>query len=129
MPYYIDWALDENKEHSALLINDNYEIVEEVLLFLNHIQVKGLSENTVETYCRSLKEYYNWLEKVELEFNEVKRRNFIGFIKFLKESGERSRSASTINKYIAAVSSFYDYLEKIGGYILEHPTHRSEGVV
>lgn len=126
MPYYIDWALDENKEHSALLINDNYEIVEEVLLFLNHIQVKGLSENTVETYCRSLKEYYNWLEKVELEFNEVKRRNFIGFIKFLKESGERSRSASTINKYIAAVSSFYDYLEKIGGYILEHPTHSKD---
>lgn len=41
---------------SVVLVDDKFQIVEEVALFLNHLEKRGRSINTIEYYCCDLKE-------------------------------------------------------------------------
>ncbi|WP_090869312.1 site-specific integrase [Oceanobacillus limi] len=54
---------------------------------LHYLESKGRALNTIESYCRDLKVYFNWLSKKELKFYEVNKRSMISFIDF-KKSGE-----------------------------------------
>lgn len=116
-------TIREDGSQSVVLVDDNYQIVEEVALFLNYLEKRGRSINTIENYCRDLKEYYTWLSKEELKFFEVSRRIMISWIDFINiEAGnKREKSARTVNRYIATIASFYNYFESIGGYLEENP--------
>lgn len=128
MSYLIKRTLDETGGKSVLLVNGEMEIVEEVALFLNHLDSKGYSKNTIETYCRNLKQYYDWMEKSEIRFLEVTKRNIVDFVSYLNRSGKQTRSPKTINNYLAVVSSFYDYLEIIQSNINSNPiTAKNDG--
>lgn len=109
MNYFVEVVTEKNNQKFALLLNEKYEIVEEVLLFLNHLKIKKMAYNTIESYCRCLKSYYNWLSISNLNYEDVDKRNIIDFIRFLDEEKNKPKAANTINKYLAAVSSFYDY--------------------
>ncbi|MBS3678693.1 tyrosine-type recombinase/integrase [Ornithinibacillus massiliensis] len=122
--YTIGRTMKDNGQQSVVLVDEELNIVEEVALFLQYLEGKGLAFNTIESYCRSLKEYFKWLSKKDLKFYEVNKRSIISFIEFIKseEVGKKEeKSAKTINKYLAAVASFYKYYEAVGGFIDDNP--------
>src|SRR5690625_815017 len=117
--YLIEKTLRSDRTESVVLVDANYQIIEPVVLFLEYLEKKGNALNTIESYCRGLKEYFTWLKKEELEFYEVTRRDMFSWIDFIEyEAGRKeAKSARTINKYLAIIGSFYDYFEGMGGYI------------
>ncbi|KPH71794.1 MULTISPECIES: tyrosine-type recombinase/integrase [Bacillaceae] len=122
--YSVEKTIRENGQHSVVLVDEDLIIVEEVALFLQYLEGKGMALNTIESYCRSLKEYFTWLSREELRFYEVNKRSMISFIDFIKSEDvgrKEEKSARTINKYLATVASFYQYFEGVGGYIDDNP--------
>lgn len=81
--FLVEKTMRDDGSQSVVLVDDKYKIVEEVALFLNHLEKRGRSINTIENYCRDLKEYYTWLSKEELKFFEVSRRIMISWIEFI----------------------------------------------
>lgn len=60
MDFYVEKVIKYDGTTSFVLVDRNYKIVEEVALFLNYLEMKGMSINTIEGYCRDLKIYlYN----------------------------------------------------------------------
>lgn len=121
--FLVEKTMRDDGSQSVVLVDDKYKIVEEVALFLNHLEKRGRSINTIENYCRDLKEYYTWLSKEELKFFEVSRRIMISWIEFINTEvgNKKEKSARTVNRYIATIASFYNYFESIGGYLEENP--------
>lgn len=122
MEYFIEKTLNNEGRWSVILVNSKYEIVEEVALFLNYLEIKQLSINTINNYCQDLKVLFNWLEERNMNFYEVKKRDIISLITFIQDFGKNKvKSPTTINRYLASYTSFYRYYEGIGGHIMENP--------
>lgn len=121
--YYVEKTLRENGEQSVVLVDEKYKIVEEVAVFLHYLEMRGRSLNTIENYCRDLKEFYNWLSRENLKFYEVNRRLMISWIDYIHSQvgDKQEKSGATVNRYLATVASFYKYYEGVGGYIEENP--------
>nr|WP_277753195.1 site-specific tyrosine recombinase XerD [Metabacillus mangrovi] len=69
---------------------------------------RGLSQNTVVSYERDLKNYIRFLQEQELDsLNKVSRANIIQFLKMLKDS---SKSSKTIARHVASVRAFHQFL-------------------
>lgn len=121
--FLVEKTIREDGSQSVVLVDDKYQIVEEVALFLNYLEKRGRSINTIENYCRDMKEYYTWLSKEGLKFFEVNRRIMISWIDFINTEvgNKREKSARTVNRYIATIASFYNYFESIGGHLEENP--------
>src|SRR5699024_8992957 len=92
-------------------------------LFLNYLEMKGMSINTIEGYCRDLRIYYMWLNEKNINFYEVTSRMLISWIDFIKGEtrNKKKKSARTINRQIATISSYYSYFESMGEYIKDNP--------
>src|SRR5699024_5224152 len=121
--FLVEKTMRDDGSQSVVLVDDKYQIVEEVALFLNYLEKRGRSVNTIENYCRDMKEYYTWLNEEGLKFYEVNRRIMISWIDFINnEIGNKNeKSARTVNRYMATVSSFYNYFDSMGGYFEENP--------
>lgn len=115
----IEKTISNNSNISYVLVDESYRVVEEVSLFIRHLEQKGMSPGTVETYCRDLKEYFTWLKKEGLKFHEVRPRLMFSFVNYLDtEAGRGNRKApATLNRYLATVSSFYRFYERLHGYL------------
>ncbi len=70
---------------------------------------KGLSQNTIESYKRDLRNYTLYLQKVEQikSLNEVTRAHIVQFLRHLKEE---NKSSKTIARHIASIRSFHQFL-------------------
>jgi integrase/recombinase XerD len=114
----VEQAILKDGTHTAILFDDEFNIVEPVLIFTNWLQQKGMSPNTVISYVQSLKAFFEWLEIEGISFHQVKPAFMPRFIAYVDEQGEKSgqKAASTINRYLAAVSSMYRHFEVLGGY-------------
>jgi integrase/recombinase XerD len=120
----VEKALGENGRQRFVVVDEEYRIVEEITLFLNYLENRGMSEGTIETYCRDLKEYFNWLEYKKLKFYDIHRRDLVSWTKYLDNSVGKGKQKveRTKNKYLATISSFYSYYEEVGGYIELNPS-------
>src|SRR5690625_366252 len=120
--FLIEKTLRNDGTQSVILVDHNYQIVDSVALFLEYLEKKGNALNTIESYCRVLKEYFTWLKHEEMKFYEVSKRDMFSWIEYIElEAGrKRKKSARTINKYLATIGSFYNYFEGMDGYI-ENP--------
>lgn len=121
--YTVERTLKDNEEQSLVLLDENLQIVEEVALFLHYLENKGRAKNTIDSYCRCLRVFFEWLSKEKIKFYEVTKRDMIQLIEYIKSDigSKEDKSARTVNKYLAAIASFYRYFEGIGGYIVENP--------
>jgi integrase/recombinase XerC len=70
--------------------------------FINYIDV---SENTMITYKRSLKQFWNYMKMRNIQFPT--RENIIEFKEYLLENNK----PNTANLYLASVKNFYKWLE------------------
>lgn len=70
---------------------------------------KKLSENTLQSYKRDLKQFKRYLEACELHYNRVKEEDIKDYIKELQEQGKKP---SSISRCIASIRSFYQFVLK-----------------
>ncbi len=70
---------------------------------------KKLSENTLQSYKRDLKQFRKYLESYGLHYNRVKEEDMENYIKELQEQGKK---ASSISRCIASIRSFYQFALK-----------------
>ena len=67
---------------------------------------KKASNNTLQSYRRDIKQYENYLEQKQKNYNEVTTKDMKEYIENLKEIGKKP---STISRNIASIRSFYQY--------------------
>ena len=70
---------------------------------------KKLSENTLQSYKRDLKQFKRYLEACEIHYNRVKEEDIKDYIRELQEDGKK---ASSISRCIASIRSFYQFVLK-----------------
>ena len=70
---------------------------------------KKLSENTLQSYRRDLKQFKRYLEACEIHYNRVKEEDIKDYIRELQEAGKK---ASSISRCIASIRSFYQFVLK-----------------
>ena len=70
---------------------------------------KKLSENTLQSYKRDLKQFRMYLEACGIQYHKVTEEDIKEYIKELDEEGKK---ASSISRCIASIRSFYQYALK-----------------
>lgn len=78
--------------------------------FFHYLQIeRGLSENTLKSYRRDLKQYTLYINKVmqKSDWQTVTRSNIIGFLHLLKDDG---KSAATIARSTSTIRLFHQFL-------------------
>ncbi len=70
---------------------------------------KKLSDNTLQSYKRDLKQFRRYLEACEVHYNRVKEADIKDYIKELEEQGKKP---SSISRCIASIRSFYQFVLK-----------------
>jgi len=70
---------------------------------------KGLAKNTIVSYERDLKSYWQYLKNIEQinEWNDSRRVNIMHFLAQLKDQG---KSSKTVARHIASIRSFHQFL-------------------
>ncbi len=78
--------------------------------FFNFLEEdKKLSENTLQSYKRDLKQFKRYIEACEVSYNHVKEEDIQDYIKELSEQGKKP---SSISRCIASIRSFYQFVLK-----------------
>jgi len=78
--------------------------------FLDSLYIeKGLSKNTVSSYKNDISSFLSWLNKKQINYQEVSGKNINQFISNLFNSGLKS---SSINRKISSIKHFYLFLSK-----------------
>lgn len=67
---------------------------------------KKLSENTLQSYKRDIKQYKEYVEDNKINYNKITKEDMEKYINHLQEIGKK---ASTISRCIASIRSFYQY--------------------
>ena len=70
---------------------------------------KKLSENTLQSYKRDLRQFRKFLESYSLHYNKVSEDDINFYIKELQDNGKK---ASSISRAIASIRSFYQFALK-----------------
>ena len=70
---------------------------------------KKLSENTLQSYRRDLKQFRKYLENNGIHYNRVKEEDIKNYIKEMQDAGKKS---SSISRCIASIRSFYQFVLK-----------------
>src|SRR5690554_1461086 len=70
--------------------------------------VRKLSDNTVESYGRDLRQYIEYIKsKNILSFKNTNKTTIITYLLYLQKNG---RATSTISRNLASIRAFYQYL-------------------
>ena len=70
---------------------------------------KKLSDNTLQSYKRDLKQFKRYIEACEVNYNHVKEDDIKDYIRELQEDGKKP---SSISRCIASIRSFYQFVLK-----------------
>jgi integrase/recombinase XerD len=91
--------------------------------FLNFLQSeKGYAENTIAAYQNDLNQFYQHVQTLtdkSEKWTAIKKKNIIGYIDQLKNSGDYA--SSTVARKVAAIKSFFHFLLAEGD-LSEDPT-------
>ena len=108
---------------SWTVVADSGDVVIPVEAYLSHLQALDRSPTTIRTYATSLKLWFEFLDAVQLAWDEARAEHVSRFVAWLRapadnvvvlEGGSARRSAATVNKHLAALFSFYDYHARNG---------------
>ena len=79
--------------------------------FLEFIKVdKRLSNNTLQSYKRDIKQYSEYIEKTRKNFLKITENEITEYLTYLNSIG---RKASTISRNLASIRSFYQYMVRV----------------
>jgi integrase/recombinase XerD len=78
--------------------------------FIDDLKIeRKLSENTLESYKRDVKQYLKYLEDNEIEYKSVKKSHIISYIFYLQKE---NKATSSISRSLASIRAFYRILLK-----------------
>lgn len=81
--------------------------------FLEYITVeKGYSDNTLAAYRNDLSQFAAYLEKRDIELEQVDQNTILDYIMYMK--AEQEYASSTVARKVAAIKSFFHYLTDRG---------------
>ncbi len=87
--------------------------------YTNYLSVeKGLSKNTLESYCRDLKKFIGFMDELGINNPEMVKREDINY--FLGELKKNNSATATISRTIASIRSFFNFL-MTEGFIENNP--------
>ena len=67
----------------------------QITLFLEFLQDdKKLSENTLQSYKRDIKQYESYIQKTNQNYLKVDEENIRDYLKYLQEIGKKSSTVS-----------------------------------
>ena len=85
--------------------------MEELFGYQRYLQEKkGSSANTVNSYCRDVRQYLCWLDSEKLAPEAAEQTDVAHYTKYLLSLG---KSVSTVTRSLASLKSFYGYLQMI----------------
>lgn len=84
---------------------------EDIQEYLRYLRIeRGLSENTIESYQRDLKQYYSFLNENQLTvWTQVDRYIILSFLQYLKE---KHKSSATIIRMVSSLRRFHQFLKQ-----------------
>jgi len=81
--------------------------------FINYLQEKGKSANTIKGYALDVQQYIKWFEEsYGKECEELYRQNILEYISFLKTV--KVQNARTINHKLSSLAKYNEYLIEQG---------------
>ena len=77
--------------------------------FINYMgNVRKLSDNTVESYSRDLRQYIEYIKSKNIaSFKNTNKTTIITYLLYMQKNG---RATSTISRNLASIRAFYQYL-------------------
>lgn len=120
--------IDTYKGERYILLDDDYEVINEVKRYLLFLDARNKSPNTLKNYAHHLKLFYEYMNNMGLDIKEIASNPDIGPIEILSNfmlylqfpdynakiipfnGVQQKRSNSTINDIMSCVLGFYQYL-------------------
>ena len=112
-----------NGAESWTVLGPDGEPVPPVEAFLAHLQALNRSPTTVRTYATTLKQWLQFLARLEVDVDAARVEHVSRFVAWLRapaenvivlEGGQGRCSPVTVNRHLAALFSFYDYRARNG---------------
>ena len=83
----------------------------QISLFLEFLQNdKKLSDNTLQSYKRDIKQYETYVQENNIEYLKVNEEKIRSYLDYLNEIGKKT---STVSRNLASIRSFYQFLIRI----------------
>jgi site-specific recombinase XerD len=101
-----------------LVLGEEYAPVEPIQRYLNHLVNLERSPNTVESYARYLKVYWEYVTERRLEWRNVSLEDLSEYMHWLRvgdtnvismQPVQAVRSERTVNHAMTAVQGFYEF--------------------
>lgn len=108
---------------SWTVLADDGSLIEPVEVYLSYLAALERSPNTQRAYATSLKLWFEFLARVDVEWTKVGVDDVARFVAWLRapadnvivlETGCGLRSAATVNRHLAAVFGFYEHHARAG---------------
>jgi site-specific recombinase XerD len=115
--------LPDSLEQIWMVLGDDYLPVEPIQKYLNYLDSLERSPNTISTYAHNLKLYWEFLEDIKLDWQEISVETLSEFIHWLRNPNRKvislqpqvsRRSEKTINLCLTTVCGFYEFHERLG---------------
>jgi len=108
---------------SWTVVDECFEPVEPVEVYLAHLEAIERSPNTLRSYASSLRLFFEFLARRQLAWDTAGLDELGRFVSWLRQPAEKvvplhadsaARAASTVNRHLAAVFGFYDFHARRG---------------
>jgi len=108
---------------SWTVVDECFEPVEPVEVYLAHLEAIERSPNTLRSYASSLRLFFEFLAGRQLAWDTAGLDELGRFVSWLRQPAEKvvplhadsaARAASTVNRHLAAVFGFYDFHARRG---------------
>lgn len=111
---------EDGKERYFVADDDGLPI-EPILKFIRFKDNTNFARNTLRMYCQHLKLYFEYLQQIELDFQDITIDDLALFVNWLQNpykslkvipthQVETARSPRTVNIIVNTVLAFYDYI-------------------
>jgi integrase/recombinase XerD len=106
-----------------MVLDDDYLPIQPIQKYLRYLESLERSPNTIESYARNLKLFWEFLQDSRLDWKQVTIEKLSEFIHWLRSPDPRvvslqpqaaKRSEKTINHALSTVCGFYEFQERIG---------------
>lgn len=116
----------ENKSYPLYILLDNeFNLVENVLNYIKYLDNTGKAPNTIKTYCYHLKLFYEFLDRSKLKLRDINYEQLANFVGWLRKPSdfvnvetfvplESEREESSVNSILNATINYLEFLMRSG---------------